>query len=142
MPLSQVIRRFDGSYNGRSSSGCTLRIPLTPSINPSRASAAVAEMIAPRLPGISSAFCFVHSDSERLFPNPRPANSSQYVQSPAGASCLGLAQNSHRKFSALYCSSVGASQFRICACSAGGRFATSFAKDCSPWLAKIGKFSK
>jgi len=91
-PLSQLSRRFDGSYRGLFHGGQMRRIPLSPSISTSRASAAERATIAPRLPGIAFACALANSQIARLLPNPRPASSRKMRQSPSGGNCFSRAQ--------------------------------------------------
>lgn len=95
-PLGHAKRRFDGSYTGLNQSGLIASTPLSPSTTMSRASAAVADTIAPRLPGMECALNLAHSVILLVLPKPRPAKISQVDQSPAGGNCFGRAQNDQR----------------------------------------------
>src|SRR4029077_390691 len=91
-PFGQVRRRFDDSYTGRHHGGATARMPLSPSTRTSRASAAVAATRAILLACPEAPCPHTHSANVRVFPTPRPANSSQIChQVPEGGSWFGRA---------------------------------------------------
>src|SRR3546814_19327876 len=86
--------------------GSQFKSPLAPLIITSRASAAVSATRAIRQPGFFSAISRIHSEPIRVLPNPRPARTSQVVQSPSGASWSSRAQNGQCHLSFAFSASV------------------------------------
>src|SRR5579883_758890 len=141
-PLGHVRRRFDGSYSGRKSFGCTARMPDTPSTSTSRQSDVVSPTIAMRLHlplarGVSPhTIERTHSDPRRVFPNPRPDSTSQIFQSPCGGNCSGRAQKSQRYKSCSAPSSPSSASIAL-RCSSGNWEKRSARED--KWLSYFPK---
>src|SRR5882724_11678931 len=102
-------------------------MPVAPSTIVSRASVAVGATSAMRPARPASTSAWVNSAPVRVFPKPRPASTSQIVQSRGGGSCEGRARK--RQSVASASRSLGLSSSSSAVCSALGSDASKAAKE-------------